>query len=53
LDESRFSIEEFTAVFEQVGAFGYGKEASSGLGKFALLSIDACDFTTEANLMPI
>lgn len=48
LDESRFSIEEFTAVFEQIGAFGYGKEASSGLGKFTLLSIDACDFTTKS-----
>ena len=47
MDESRFSIEEFTAVFEQIGAFGYGKEASSGLGKFTLLSLDACNFTTE------
>lgn len=39
LDEARLSIEELTDVLQWVGATGYGKEASCGLGKF---EITAC-----------
>lgn len=34
LDESRLSAERLLHVLEQVGQMGYGRDASSGLGKF-------------------
>lgn len=39
LDETRLSIAELTDVLQWIGATGYGKEASCGLGKF---EITAC-----------
>jgi CRISPR-associated protein Csm4 len=36
LDESRLSTEELLEVLTWVGELGYGKEASCGLGKFAV-----------------
>ncbi len=36
LDEARFSREELRQVVEDVGQTGYGRDASTGLGKFTL-----------------
>lgn len=47
LDESKLSIAELTDVLQWIGATGYGKEASCGLGKF---EITAC---SEQNPEPV
>lgn len=39
LDETRLSIAELTDVLQWIGATGYGKEASCGLGKFSIEQI--------------
>lgn len=36
IDESRFSTDELMTTLNYIGAFGYGKEASSGAGKFTV-----------------
>ncbi len=36
IDESRFSSDELMTTLNYIGAFGYGKEASSGSGKFTV-----------------
>ena len=40
LDESRLSAAELEELFEWIGASGFGKEASCGLGKFQLRSLE-------------
>ena len=40
LDEGRFSAQELQDVLQAVGQQGYGKEASSGCGKFEIWSIE-------------
>ncbi len=37
LDEQRFSLDELTQVLTDIGQFGYGRDASTGLGKFILI----------------
>lgn len=34
LDEARFSLEELQQILDDVGTFGFGRDASIGLGKF-------------------
>ena len=34
LDETRFSLEELQQILDDVGTFGFGRDASIGLGKF-------------------
>ncbi len=36
LDEERFSIEDLKKVLTNIGTFGYGRDASVGLGKFVI-----------------
>ena len=36
LDENRFSLSELTQVLTDVGSFGFGRDASIGLGKFSI-----------------
>lgn len=33
-DDGRISVDELTEVLSDIGAFGYGKDATTGLGKF-------------------
>lgn len=37
LDESRLSLDELNAALDYIGNTGYGRDASTGLGKFTLL----------------
>ncbi|MEE6031724.1 type III-A CRISPR-associated RAMP protein Csm4 [Avibacterium paragallinarum] len=36
LDEQRFSLSDLQLVLQDIGQFGYGRDASTGLGKFIL-----------------
>ena len=36
VDESQISIDQMTTALERIGAFGYGKDASTGLGRFEI-----------------
>ncbi len=36
LDESKFSAEQLKQVLQDIGTFGYGRDASIGLGKFSV-----------------
>jgi CRISPR-associated protein Csm4 len=38
LDEARLALAELRAALEHIGATGYGRDASAGLGKFCLVS---------------
>lgn len=38
LDVARLTIEQFTQALADVGASGYGRDASTGLGKFTVIS---------------
>lgn len=40
LDEHRLAAEELRQLVEDIGTMGYGRDASSGLGKFTVESID-------------
>ena len=48
LDECRFSQAELMDTLNHIGAFGYGKEASSGAGKFTVSNIQAVNITPHA-----
>lgn len=45
LDKQRLSLSEFQAILENVGKFGFGRDASIGLGKFNIISIDTFSYT--------
>jgi CRISPR-associated protein Csm4 len=51
LDEARLSREELTRLFQDMGDFGFGRDASIGLGKFELSRIepDALPDQADAN----
>jgi len=51
LDEARLTREELGRLFEDIGDFGFGRDASIGLGKFELSRIepDALPEQTDAN----
>ncbi|MDG6882236.1 CRISPR type III-A/MTUBE-associated RAMP protein Csm4 [Phocoenobacter uteri] len=63
LDEERFCIEDLKKVLTNIGKFGYGRDASVGLGKFAIIdeSIQAVQlsqknancYLTLANCSPV
>jgi CRISPR-associated protein Csm4 len=40
LDESRLSRDELLQLFEDIGAFGFGRDASIGLGKFQVIAVE-------------
>ena len=44
LDDSRLSLSEIQVLFDDIGAFGYGRDASIGLGKFDCLECAERDF---------
>lgn len=43
LDEDRLNQEQLRQVLENIGRIGYGRNASSGLGKFSVNSLKDCD----------
>ncbi len=47
LDEARLSDEELKTLIEDIGALGYGRDASIGLGKYRLDSFEACDLPAQ------
>lgn len=42
-DDSRISLREIRGLFDDIGAFGYGRDASIGLGKFDCLECTKWD----------
>jgi CRISPR-associated protein Csm4 len=44
LDESRMSLEKLKILLEMTGSFGFGRDASIGLGKFTVENICANEF---------
>ena len=51
LDETQLSLSAIKTVFSDIGTFGYGRDASIGLGKFECTDYSEWDFpvTEEAN----
>lgn len=47
LDEVRFSLEELQQVLNDVGSFGFGRDASIGLGKFQCTHPQAVNFLQQ------
>lgn len=48
LDETRLSQEELIELLKAVGSQGYGRDASIGLGKFSVGSVEASPFAANA-----
>ena len=50
-DDVQLSLTELLTLFDDVGSFGYGRDASIGMGKFKILDHAVWDFsvTTNAN----
>lgn len=63
IDEDRISLEELKAVLDSVGAYGFGADASSGMGKFTISRVtevgknesaeQASHFVTLADMAPV
>ncbi len=49
LDEARVSAEEAGRLLQAVGASGFGRDASIGLGKFSVEQIEPASFTAPVN----
>ena len=47
LDENRFTLEELQQVLNDVGSFGFGRDASIGLGKFQCTHSQAVNFLQQ------
>ncbi|WP_314283414.1 type III-A CRISPR-associated RAMP protein Csm4 [Haemophilus sputorum] len=47
LDEVRFSLDDLTQILKDIGSFGFGRDASIGLGKFYCDNSKAVDFTQQ------
>ena len=47
LDENRFTLEELQQVLNDVGSFGFGRDASIGLGKFQCTHPQAVNFLQQ------
>ncbi|QLB41732.1 MULTISPECIES: CRISPR-associated protein Csm4 [Mannheimia] len=47
VDEQRISVDEVTQCLSDMGQFGFGRDASIGLGKFKIESVQAVQFATE------
>ena len=47
LDENRFTLEELQQVLNDVGSFGFGRDASIGLGKFQCINPQAVNFLQQ------
>ncbi|OBX47228.1 type III-A CRISPR-associated RAMP protein Csm4 [Haemophilus haemolyticus] len=47
LDEVRFSLEELQQVLNDVGSFGFGRDASIGLGKFQCINPQVVNFLQQ------
>lgn len=49
LDETRLSAVELRTVLEDIGALGFGRDASIGLGKFEVVGFEAVDLPAQAD----
>ena len=47
LDENRFTLEDLQQVLNDVGSFGFGRDASIGLGKFQCINPQAVNFLQQ------
>lgn len=47
LDESKLSIDELKTLWHDMAVVGYGRDASIGLGKFDVVSIEPTDLFTQ------
>lgn len=49
LDEIRLDQDELAQLFEDIGTFGFGRDASIGLGKFQVVEVEAHAWPKQAN----
>jgi len=49
LDEERFQVDDAKHLLSAIGASGFGRDASIGLGKFAVAQIERTTFITPGN----
>ena len=49
LEEDRLTVEQACRLLAAIGAAGFGRDASIGLGKFSLESIEPASFTAPVN----
>ena len=49
LDEDRVSAEEASRLLGATGASGFGRDASIGLGKFSVQTVETASFTAPVN----
>lgn len=49
VNEDATDIERICRGLEQIGAFGFGRDASTGLGRFNVLMFNEIEFSTPAN----
>ncbi|MDH2998909.1 CRISPR-associated protein Csm4 [Pasteurellaceae bacterium LFhippo2] len=50
LDENRIQVDQVKILLNNIGMFGFGRDASTGLGKFSIESVEVLDYhNTEAN----
>lgn len=47
LDENRFTLEELQQILNDVGSFGFGRDASIGLGKFQCINPQMVNFLQQ------
>lgn len=47
IDETRFTLQELEQVLNDIGVFGFGRDASIGLGKFSVLNVEKAAFMFE------
>ncbi|MEX4603875.1 CRISPR-associated protein Csm4 [Haemophilus influenzae] len=47
LDENRFTLEELQQILNDVGSFGFGRDASIGLGKFQCINPQVVNFLQQ------
>lgn len=47
-DLQRLSVADLRGALDQIGAFGFGRDASIGLGKFDLVSLDPFELPSQA-----
>ena len=52
IDESALTIEQIRAGLERIGSFGFGKDASTGLGRFTVEEACGIDFAKMGSDMP-
>jgi len=52
IDEEMISTKQLSLAFERIGATGFGKDASTGLGRFKIGTVEEIDLESMGNATP-